>query len=401
MHFSRIPLWLRSALLCTLVCLVILPVCLPALTADVEAAGFTDATVKKYEEQLKIIAAEKAAVYSQLSSSLKDQSDALAIKQLLDRQHNLVIDEIETYDELIAETERRIGEKTLEIIDKKAEVDTQKDNFLTRLRLTYEEGNVGYLEMIFGAENLYDFLTRAERIGNMLDYDIRMMNQYQDACDALKAAEEELEAAQLLQQEALARQEERKRELEADILNNEVELQKLMSAIYEDRTEYAKLVEREAAVNKEMEAYIKEQQAKLNAQYVGGEFIWPLDVNKWKRISSYFGPRTLWGVPDNHTGIDIPAYAGEYIYASNGGTVITSAFHWSYGNYIIIDHGGGKSTLYAHASARLVEKGAVVKQGQPIARVGTTGSSTGNHLHFEIRIGGKCENPLNHVTQPK
>lgn len=385
---------------CTLVFVFLLLI--PQMIRPVDAAAaYSDATVKKYEEQLKVLNNQKKDVYAQLVKSQNSKSSALDTKYLLDQQINLTLAEIETYDSLIAETDKKIGEKTLEIIDKKADIDTQKKNFLSRLRITYEEGNVGYLELLFGAENLYDLLTRVERVGSMLDYDIRMMEQYQGDCDALKQIEDELEQTQLLQQEALVRQEERRQELELQQTNNEAYLKKLEASIYQDQKAYSSLAAKEAEVNAEMEKYIKEQQAKLNAQYVGGEFIWPLDVNKWKRISSHFGWRDLYGTKDYHRGIDIPAYQNENVYASNGGTVITATSHWSYGNYVVIDHGGGKSTLYAHNTSLCVKVGDKVKQGQIIAKVGTTGNSYGNHVHFEVRIDGVCQNPLDYVKQPK
>ncbi|MBR6709162.1 MAG: peptidoglycan DD-metalloendopeptidase family protein [Clostridia bacterium] len=385
---------------CTLVFVFLLLI--PQMIRPVDAAAaYSDATVKKYEEQLKVLNNQKKDVYAQLVKSQNSKSSALDTKYLLDQQINLTLAEIETYDSLIAETDKKIGEKTLEIIDKKADIDTQEKNFLSRLRITYEEGNVGYLELLFGAENLYDLLTRVERVGSMLDYDIRMMEQYQGDCDALKQIEDELEQTQLLQQEALVRQEERRQELELQQTNNEAYLKKLEASIYQDQKAYSSLAAKEAEVNAEMEKYIKEQQAKLNAQYVGGEFIWPLDVNKWKRISSHFGWRDLYGTKDYHRGIDIPAYQNENVYASNGGTVITATSHWSYGNYVVIDHGGGKSTLYAHNTSLCVKVGDKVKQGQIIAKVGTTGNSYGNHVHFEVRIDGVCQNPLDYVKQPK
>lgn len=107
------------------------------------------------------------------------------------------------------------------------------------------------------------------------------------------------------------------------------------------------------------------------------------------------------GVKEFHMGIDIPAAKNTPIYASNGGKVITAKFHYSYGNYVVIDHGGGKSTLYAHANSLNVKQGDTVKQGDVIAYVGNTGNSFGCHVHFEVRINGKHTNPLGYVVQPK
>ncbi|MBQ4055462.1 MAG: M23 family metallopeptidase, partial [Clostridia bacterium] len=166
---------------------------------------------------------------------------------------------------------------------------------------------------------------------------------------------------------------------------------------YAAEYEKAKAAEKEA--NNQIEKLLAERQKSENQQYWGGEFIWPVPKNI-TRISSYFGWRILWGRSDYHLGIDIPAAAGTDIYASNGGTVVTATWHYSYGYYVLIDHGGGFATLYAHNSRLLVKAGDVVEQGDVIAKMGTTGSSSGNHLHFEVRKNGKVQNPLNYVKRP-
>ena len=375
---------------------------IPAAFRPAEAVTqLTDATVKKYEEQLKVIAAEKAEISKKLVTARQNKSDALELKSYLDRQMNLTLEQIDTLNALIEETADKIGKKQLEIIDKKADVDHQRENFLTRLRITYEEGDASYLELLLGADSLYDFLTRVERIGYMMDYNINLMEKDQQAALDLQAEEEQLEAYQVENEKVKAQLADTEAELAQQRSETEAYLSTLEKTISANSASYAATVEREAQVNAEMEAYIKELQAKANAAYVGGEFIWPVDI-KWARISSYFGWRTLYGVKDYHRGIDIPAYSGENIYASNAGTVIKAEYHWSYGNYVIIDHGGGKSTLYAHSSKLLCKVGDKVKQGQVIAKVGTTGNSSGNHLHFEVRIDGVCQNPIEgYVVQPK
>lgn len=390
------------ALLCVCALIFSTLLLIPAAIRPAEAApALTDAKVKMYEEKLKQLANEKKAINTKIYTARQNQADALELKGYLDKQLNLTMDEIKALEELIAETDDKIGKKNLEIIDKKADVDEQRENFLTRLRITYEEGETGYLEMLLGADSLYDFLTRVERVGYMMDYNIKLMEKYQDATVDLEAEEDYLEDLQERNEEAKVTLEETKESLDKQINDNQAYLATLSTTIAANSAAQQKLTAEEDKVNKEMEAYIRELQAKANAAYVGGEFRWPVDVS-WKRISSYFGWRTLWGVKDYHRGIDIPANAWSNIYASNGGTVIKAEYHWSYGNYVIIDHGGGKSTLYAHANQLNVKVGDKVKQGQVIAKIGTTGNSSGNHLHFEVRINGECKNPLDgYVTQPK
>ena len=125
---------------------------------------------------------------------------------------------------------------------------------------------------------------------------------------------------------------------------------------------------------------------------------WP--APQYTRISSYFAGRIdpITGKKSNHGGLDLAAPGGSPILAANSGTVIIAGYHYSYGNYVVIDHGGGVSTLYGHSSKLLVSRGQKVSRGQQIAKVGTTGRSTGNHLHFEVRINGQRVDPLPYIT---
>lgn len=384
---------------CALVfCTILL---IPLLIRPAEAASqVSDATVQKYEDQLKELEQKKITLANNIADARSKQADALEMKTYLDEQLKLTQEEIVALDGIIEKTEEEIGKKQLEIIDKKAEVDEQKQNFLDRLRITYEEGNTGYLELLLGADSLYDFLTRAERIGYMMDYNVNLMEKYQQATVDLKAEEEQLELYMEKNQYSMQRREKKQEELTQELATTEDDLKNLESEIYTNQVLYNKSSDEEEKINRELEAYIRELQAKQNASYVGGEFIWPVDVS-WSRISSPYGYRTLNGVYEFHRGIDIPASAWSNIYASNSGTVIKAEYHWSYGNYVIIDHGGGKSTLYAHANQLNVKVGDTVTQGQVIARVGTTGNSYGNHVHFEVRLNGATQNPLDYVTQPK
>ena len=149
----------------------------------------------------------------------------------------------------------------------------------------------------------------------------------------------------------------------------------------------------DAALDKELEALIKkykDQQAAAAKQ----KLLWPLPSDRLK-VSSKFGWRVLYGKDDYHLGIDLPAPYGTEIYASNDGTVLKARYSSSYGYYILISHGGELSTLYAHCSKLLVKAGDTAKRGQVIAKVGSTGNSTGYHLHFEVRVDGEVTDPLN------
>ena len=374
----------------------------PKFVDDTAAASaINDATVQKYEAELAKIAAEQKALQASLNTAKKNEANAEAVKTQLDRDIALSQEKIQLTTALIAELESNILEKNDQISAKSADIDEQYENLKTLLRLAYEEGDASYLDLILGSENFHDFLVRTERISSIVSYNTRSMKQYQEDKAALEEEKAALDALYASQVEYKASLETEEKELKAKYEENE----KYLSSIKWTEEKYkAQILEnqkKEQALDAELEAYIKEQQAKNNAKYYGGEFIWPVDATKWKRISSQFGWRDLYGVKDFHLGIDIPCYTGESVWASNGGTVIVATYHWSYGNYVVIDHGGGLSTLYAHNSKLLVKVGDKVTQKQVIALAGNTGNSYGSHCHFEVRLNGERQQPLNYVKQPK
>ncbi|MBQ8332512.1 MAG: peptidoglycan DD-metalloendopeptidase family protein, partial [Clostridia bacterium] len=167
--------------------------------------------------------------------------------------------------------------------------------------------------------------------------------------------------------------------------------------------EYTKQKELENQINAELEQYLwelaekqrkLEEQQKLEAQkYQASSQGWPLEAGVSWYVSSPFGWRNLYGVQDYHLGIDLACANGTDVLAFNSGTVLKSEYHWSYGNYVLIDHGSGIATLYAHMSDRWVSAGDTVASGQQIGNVGLTGTTFGYHLHFEVRENGSVTDP--------
>lgn len=360
-----------------------------------------DATVQAYEQRLREIAREQDALKATLAKARTNEASAKEIKAQLDRQISLSIDKIEYTNKLLDELSANIEKKNDEIAEKTADIDEQYENLKTLLRITYEEGDVSYLELIMGAESLYDFLVRTERVSSIISYNTRTMKQYQEEKATLEDEKNALDSLMASQAAYKISLEEEEEELRKQYSENETYLAGIQWSEAKYQQQILENQKLEQQLDKELEAYIKEQQAKLNAAYYGGEFIWPVDAAKWKYISSPFGWRDLWGVRDFHLGIDIPCSTGSSVWASNGGTVIQATYHYSYGYYVVIDHGGGLSTLYAHNSKLLVSVGQKVEQKQVIALAGSTGNSSGPHCHFEVRKNGERQQPLDYVTQPK
>ncbi len=359
----------------------------------------TDATVAALQAKISAIQSQKKDVQGKINEAKNDRAKAVQYKSYIDQQLNLTEEEISTILSLISELDLKISEKETAISDTSASIDNEYENFKQVMRLTYEEGNASYIEMILGAEDLYDFLMRVEQVSAIMDYSSKLLDSYRNNKITLEEAKSALEDSKAAQLSYKSELDSRKDELDDLRSENETYLNALSADINSYSASLKKYMEEEDKLDKELEAYLKELQAKENAAYVGGEFIWPVPLS-YKRISSAYGYRTLFGVREFHRGIDIPAAGGQPIYASNGGKVITATYHSSYGNYVVIDHGGGKSTLYAHASKLNCKVGQKVNQKDVIAYVGTTGNSTGNHLHFEVRINGSHKNPLSYVTKP-
>ncbi|MBQ8508387.1 MAG: peptidoglycan DD-metalloendopeptidase family protein [Clostridia bacterium] len=368
----------------------------------VAAATVTDSKVKNYENQIAAYEAQLKSLKNTISSTASEVEKYETEKQRIDKEIELLGSKIEATQGLIEALNGDITTKEQEIASKEQEYEEKYEQFKTRMRVTYEEGQVSYLEMLFDADSLADFLSRVDRIGSMLDYDTKVMDTLESERIALEEAKTGLETSRSETQVLLAQLKQDEDDLEAAAEEAASYLKKLQSnqAVYQAMyaSNQKKMEEADAALEKYLKE-LEEKQKQQNAKYVGGEYMWPVPTT-YTRVSSGYGWRDspISGQQEFHNGIDIPAAYGTDIYAANAGTVITATYHWSYGNYVMVDHGGGKVTLYAHCSKLLVKVGDKVTKGQVIARVGSTGSSTGNHLHFSTYSGGAHYNPMQHFS---
>jgi len=363
-------------------------------------AAPTDATVKSYEQQISELAAKQQDALNRLANVRGDLSNVQATKQTYDEVVDLSIKKKNLTMQQLDSITLQIGNKETAIAEAKANIERQKQAFMNRMVTMYEEGEASYIGLILGADDLVEFMTRVDMVNTILEYDKRVIASLEENTDLLEKSLEELEYALQLQEDAIE-------DLEANILDTKKladealaymqSLQANESALLQD---YYNAKAQEDELNKKLEAYLKELMEKEKSQYVGGEMGWPLPFDVHYVVSSEFGWRKLWGMDDFHLGIDLACAANTAIYAANAGKVLESAYHYSYGHYVLIDHGGGKATLYAHMNERWVSSGDSVKKGQQIGLVGTTGSSSGNHLHFEVREGGSVQNPRNYINLP-
>lgn len=379
---------------------LLLSVMLPVLSVFAQA-GVTKSDIQNIKDELSDIQSQKKEAEARLKSIRNDLSKAKEQVELIQNQVLLTEQEINASQAMLDEYDNQIAVKEAEIAELERQEEEQYQEFYQQVRWMEETGGVNYLSILFEANSFADMLDQAMLIGDIMEYSNGIIEKLKATQQDLDMAREGLQtdrdAQALVQQELEAK----KDELEA----KRSEAQRLLNQIAASESEYAKeakeLAESEAKINKELKeaerkyaAQIAALEAQQNAavNMTSGDWYWPLP-GRYK-ISSLFGGRIdpINGRRDNHTGTDIPAPGGTPIYAAKDGVVTTVNANKnasSYGYYCIINHGSGYATLYAHQNqVPIVREGQTVKKGQIIGYVGTTGRSTGNHLHFELRVNG-------------
>lgn len=322
----------------------------------------------------------------------------------LDQEAASLTAQIQKLNEDIEAKKEEIVQAEADLEEAERIADQQYEDMKLRIQYLYENGSPSYLEMLLTADSIGEFLNKSAYVKAMSEYDRKMMDAYiaqKEAVAEAKAVLESEEEELTLMADAAREQ---KETVDALIKKKTAEIQSYQAQIDSQNSEAAEfredLEEQEKLLNQ-----IEEQiaaAALANASMDDGDggasgFVWPCPASR--RITSGFGPRSqpVPGASTNHKGIDIGAPYGSSIVAAASGRVTTSAYSNSAGNYIVISHGNGISTVYMHCSALYVSAGEMVSAGQSIAAVGSTGFSTGNHLHFGVIKNGAYVNPRNYV----
>ena len=376
-------------------------------------------SLKEAEEQQK-------AVESQL------QNKQLEEAEIIEKIEALEMDIIETENEIsrlesqISETVEKIEVTQEDLVEAEETIGEKNDTLESRLDTMYRRGNIGYIEVLLGSGDFTELLTNMDMIRKIANQDVELIEELEEQRNLIaskkklledqqaklvtyqhdaKSQKEELQVSRGTQitlrrevqstighmAEELTQMEQESQSLEAEIQRLQEEERARIEA-ERKRAEEARRAEEQSA--KEQAA--KEQAAKEQAsQEQTGSTRWPVPGHT--RISSPYGNRThpVLGGTRFHSGIDIPAPSGTPVVAAASGRVIMSQYSGSYGNVVIVDHGAGISTLYAHNSRNQVSVGQQVQAGQTVALIGSTGMSTGPHLHFEVRQNGSTINPTN------
>ncbi|MEO6835208.1 MAG: peptidoglycan DD-metalloendopeptidase family protein [Candidatus Tumulicola sp.] len=309
-------------------------------------------------------------------------------------------------DAQAASTQRRIDWNTVALDAARRSLKLHDTMLRRRLVDIYENGDLSYINVLISARSFSDFVERWEDLRLLIGANERAVRARKKAERRVAAVEADLESTRLQLQQEQAAQEQARNQLDT-LASERRNLVDLTAAQRHDvASQVAQMEDLSAAEESQLESLIQERQRELAAQRRAsgiaggggqetpggpGSFSWPVTGT----ITSPFGWRSnpFGGSPEFHQGLDIAAPSGTTVTAAAGGTVIMAQWYGGYGNYILIDHGGGYSTGYGHLSAIYVSNGQSVKRGQAIGAVGSTGASTGPHLHFEVRIDGKPVDP--------
>ncbi len=325
----------------------------------------------------------------------------------LDITENL--EQVQKLDEKIATAEAELAEtaEKVEILQttiaqleeeqqkEQEKYDKQKEIFEQRVVALYEAGDTQYIDIVLKSTSLTDFLSSYYVLSEIAEYDSEMLNEIGERKHNIENTKEKLEKE--------------KKEV-ATIIEKQTRTSKVLTATKELRESYiSKLSTQEQETQNKLDEYnnvlreVNSQLVELAKQgidtvYIGGELAWP--VPGYTKISSPYGMRThpITKVYKLHTGVDISAPMGANFVAANDGIVVKAEYNVAYGKMVVIDHGGGISTLYAHGSEFLVKAGDQVKRNQAVLKVGSTGYSTGPHAHFEVRKNGVVTSPMPYIT---
>lgn len=378
---------------------LILLICFGAIYTYVYAENETENNISNTATDLQTQRSELQNQLDEANGQLEDVQSNLSENL---QQVEKLDSRIETAEKELAEQESKIAELKESISQLETELNTitekydkQVELFKQRMVAIYIAGDTQYLDVLLNSSSLSDFISSYYIISQLTQIDEELINNLETKKKSMDLSMQKLENE--------------KKEL-ATIVENQTRTTRTLQNTKKMRENFiAKLSDEEKNLQEKIDE-INQQYDIVNQQilalaqqgidtaYIGGELEWP--VPGYTRITSKFAMRVhpITGQYKLHTGVDIGAPEGANFVAANDGIVVKAELNAAYGNMVIIDHGGGISTLYAHGSAILVEVGQSVKRGDSILKVGSTGYSTGPHAHFEVRINGVATDPLPYIT---
>lgn len=396
-----------------LVCLVFLAVVFVS-DREVSANRISELEASIQAKEAEIDAAEKEK--KELTAGLtnvekvkkeleKSKANLTAYVQELDKTVTDIQTKIETLTGQIAEKEAEIEKTKLELAEAEQDEADQYAAMQNRMQSLYEQGDTYYLELLSESGSFADFLNKLDYIEQLSQYDNNLLIEYQGVVEYVSLCKAKLEVEQEVLNETKAAAEAEQRAMEELIKEKEAEILAFENDIAKKEeiiAAYEAEIAEQTSVIEALEAAVAADRADLWGErvYNGGMFCWP--APSYTRISDDYGYRNhpILNVQQFHTGVDMAAPGGTPILAAYDGAVVQAAYNSSMGNYVMIDHGSGLYTIYMHAQKLMVSAGDEVSRGEQIATVGTTGRSTGNHLHFSVRLNGSYVSPWGYISKP-
>lgn len=402
--------------LVTLMALVMVFTMLPT-----SAFAVTQSEIDQLKKERDSITANRREKQEVVDSLESEHASIMERKLAMDERNMYTIEQMELNAEEIALYDEMIATKSEELDAALKLENEQLERYRERVRAMEENGNYGFLALVLNATSLGELLTVVDDIGEIMESDRQLEEEYIAARENTEAVKQEYEEykAGIEEKQAALREEQVQlekdieeatnvmRELEGDIENRQEEIDAIAAAEDEANAEIDRLVAELQRQREEEERRKQEEAAAAGGGSSGGggggggtpinptgSFIWPTTSTV---ITSPYGPRihpVTGQVGRMHSGVDIGAGAGEPVYAADSGNVILAGVNGGYGNCVMIDHGNGYVTLYGHMSSIAASKGQSVSQGDIVGYVGSTGISTGPHLHFEVRQNGGTVNPM-------
>lgn len=376
------------------------------------AHAVSQSQIDVLQEQKQALAAKKKAASDQISQLKSQQAGYLEQKEALDNKCELMRQDIDLLEKQIKLYDDMIAQKGAELEKAETDRDEQLERYRTRVRAMEENGRYNYLETLLTATSLSDLLTKMDDVGEIMSSDKELEDSYKAAVAECQELKTEYEKTQADMKENQTELKSEKVELEAQI----TEATDMIASLQGNIDTFTAAYDENAAAEKSVISQMNQLSAQLaaeaaaakkKAQQTGtpstavtgsGSFQWP--VSSCTYITSKYGYRIhpIFHTKKFHSGLDIAASAGSTIAAADAGTVAVATYSSSYGNYVMINHANGYTTLYAHMSSLAVSAGQTVSKGQTIGYVGSTGWSTGPHCHFEIRYNGATVDPAQYFS---
>ena len=408
-----------------LISCIIAGILVAAMVFSMIASGLVYAgavSSKELKGKLSDLEDQKASVKAELDSLAGKVDEVAKTRAALQKEIKLTKEEITTVTAYIDRLQDQIDVKTTELDAAIKALDSKKERFSETVRTTYEQGETSYLEVLLNASNFSDLLSRLEIVSAIMDDNKKIVAEYTAAKEDIQQKRDDLQATQDEQvqyqenlkykAEELKSSEEQQKALQQSLQayqkEQKAEYERITSAMDTVSDQIAEQSRKEAAAAAAAAAAAKKKGGSSSsstttttssgATRYSGTFTWPLPG--YTNNSSAYGWRVhpIFGTRKFHKGEDIPAPTGTPIVAAASGTVTTAGWVSGYGNYTVINHGGGVMTAYGHQSAIHVSVGQTVTAGQTIGLVGSTGNSTGPHLHFEVYVNGSTQNPMSYFN---